>query len=427
MFDGSSHTRDLRALWGARLPSLAVCLCVAALVTDCDESFDPTEPSDLSFSVFGYLDASADTQWIRVTPIRPVKVTSEDPLGITVTLEHLETGRIIELRDSLFRFTSSDSTVGSEGAYVHNFWTPEPIEPGASYRFSASREGEEPAVTVVEIPLDYEVEVGIRQHRVWYQSDSLRVAGVKELPFVTAIAHFYDECGSSQVRTPYKRSSADDEAHLMVIGKPVVSARFGCGVFLVENWNLWILGAEVAWPASGYSPGAIGGSGQTSNVTNAVGFLGGALTKVVPYEFCQLVSNGAPIADYCWLHYNPETATVVGTVSETRCGDGPVDSATVQLTEMDRDPAKSRPVLTDRAGKYLIGALEPGISHFLWARAPRVPTDSVPTFFGWVYTAWKDVYTIPTDTLTLVPGEQLEYDIRLERLTPCTEPPPRPR
>jgi hypothetical protein len=410
------------------LIDLAACLCVAAVVAACDDSFEATAPSDLAFSVFGYLDASADTQWIRVMPIRTVKVTSQDPLGITVTLENLGTGRTIELRDSLFRFSSSsEPALGSEGVYVHNFWTLEEIEPGASYRFSARQEGEEPAEAVVEIPLDFEVEVGIHQRHAWYLADSLWVTGVKQLPFVTEIAHFYDECGSSQVRTPYKRSSADDEAHRMTIQKPVVSSRTGCGVFLVENWQLWIMGSEAAWPAAGYSPGAIGGSGQTSNVTNAVGYLGGALTKVIPYEYCQIVSYAAPVPDYCRLRYNSETATVTGTVSETRCGDGPVDSATVRLTEMDRDPARIRPVLTDRAGKFVIGALQPGIPHFLWARAPRVPTDSVPTFFGWVYTAWKDVYTIPTDSLTFIPGQQLEYDIYFERLTPCSEPPPRPR
>jgi hypothetical protein len=112
---------------------------VAAVVAACDESFDPTAPSDFAFSVFGYLDASADTQWIRVMPIRPLKVTSRDALGATVTLEHLGTGRIIELRDSLFRFSSSSDP--DIGAYVHNFWTAEAIEPGAAYRFSARREG----------------------------------------------------------------------------------------------------------------------------------------------------------------------------------------------------------------------------------------------------------------------------------------------
>ncbi len=427
MFDGSSHTRNLRALCGACSSSLAACLCVAAMVAACDESFEPIAPSELAFSVFGYLDASADTQWIRVMPIRPLKVTSQDALRATVTLEHLGTGQIIELRDSLFRFSSySDPDLGSEGAYLHNFWTLEDIEPGAAYRFSARRDGWEPAEAVVEIPRDYEVEVAINQVRAQGETDELRITGVKHLPFLTTATQFYDSCEPIVSRVRYDGRSADDETHLIAITKPRVETRDHCGPNWVANRELWIVGSEAAWPTGEYSPSALGESGWTSNVTNAVGFLGGVLTKVIPYEDCEFQSDGAPVPHYCLLRYNPETATVSGIVSEMRCGDGPIDSVTVQLTEMDREPARIRPVLSNQAGEFLIGALEPGIPHVLWARAPLVPIDSVfnPWTFQYEYVEWADFHTLHTDTLTFIPGQQLEYDIGLERLTPCTDPPP---
>ncbi len=427
MFDGSSHTRNLRALCGA-CSSLAACLCVAAVVAACDESFDPIAPSELGLSVFGYLDASADTQWIRVMPIRPLSVTSQDPLGITVTLEQLGNGQIIELRDSLFTYSAySDSDLFAEGAYLHNFWTPEEIEPGASYGFSARREGKEPAETVVEIPHEYEVEVAINQVRSRGATDELRITGLKHLPFLFTNTYFYDSCGSSMTRTRHDGRSAEDGIHLIAISKPSVAPRFDCGSPIVPNWALWIVGSEAEWPASGYSPSGLGESGLTSNVTNAVGFLGGVITKLIPYEYCEFQSDGELVPEYCLLRYNPQTATVTGTVRETRCGDGPIDSVTVQLTEMDRDPARIRTVLSNQAGEFLIGALEPGIPHFLWARAPPIPVDSAyDAYHGrWVYTEWKDIHTLPTDTLTFMPGQQVEYDINLQRLTPCHEPPPR--
>jgi len=46
-------------------------------------------------SVFGALDASADTQWIRVTPLRHTVLASPDPLGSTVTLERAGTGKTV--------------------------------------------------------------------------------------------------------------------------------------------------------------------------------------------------------------------------------------------------------------------------------------------------------------------------------------------
>lgn len=95
----------------------------------CDTPFEPIAEGDVRFPVFGYLDASADTQWIRVMPIRPLATTSPDSFGITVTLEDLGTGRVIPLRDSLFPFTHhADADVGSAGTYVHDFWTTETIE-----------------------------------------------------------------------------------------------------------------------------------------------------------------------------------------------------------------------------------------------------------------------------------------------------------
>ncbi|HZD06537.1 MAG TPA: hypothetical protein VE173_16610, partial [Longimicrobiales bacterium] len=103
------------------LPLLASAF-VAVVAAACDESFQPLALSEVPFSVFGYLDASADTQWIRVMPIRPLQVTSPDSFGATVSLEHLGTGRTVGLRDSVFRFADPRHPE-LEGAYVHDFWT----------------------------------------------------------------------------------------------------------------------------------------------------------------------------------------------------------------------------------------------------------------------------------------------------------------
>jgi hypothetical protein len=390
-----------------------------AVVAACDESFDPIAPSELAFSVFGYLDASAETQWIRVMPIRPLKVTLQDALGATVTLEHLGTGRIIELRDSLFRFSSYlDPVLGFEGMYVHNFWTPEEIEPGAAYRFSARREGKEPAEAVVEIPRDYEVEVAIRQSPDTYDPDSLRITGLKHLPFLWMLKTYHENCPPfpprGVVRERIEARSVDDGTWVTAITKSGLARHaVACSPPVVEKWELWMIGSEAAWPAGGYSPSALGESGRTSNVSNAVGFLGGVLTKLIPYEDCTFESEGAPVPPYCRLRYNRETAMLIGTVSDRGCG--PLtDPVEVRLTEMDRDPARVRTARSTPAGEFVIGALEPGIPHFLQVRPPPVRVDSV----------YVDMCRPHTDTLTFMPGQQVEYDINLQRLTPCSQPPP---
>ncbi len=423
MGERPSRTRARREQGWAWPSAVAACFCAAAVVAACDETFEPTAPTELAFSVFGYLDASADTQWIRIMPIRPLKVTAPDTLDATVTLEHLGTGRIVELADSLFRFSShGDPTLGSEGVYLHNFWTREDIEPGATYRFSARRAGKAPAEAIVEIPPDYDVTVAISQRSSWSATDVVQITGVNHLPFLKASVRFFEGCGWGVNAIPYERRSDDDETHVIAIVKQGAESRPDCGRAWVASREFWMVGSEATWPSGGYDENALGESARTSNVTNGVGFLGGVLTKVIPYEDCTFVSEGAPIPDYCVLRYDRETATVTGTVREPLCF-GELDSVVVQLTELGRDPARFRSVLTDDAGAFVFGALEPGIPHSVWARAPRVPIDSVfdPTIWRWVYTEWEDIHTIHTDTLTFVSGEQVEYEILLRRLIACDE------
>src|SRR5690554_2310724 len=102
-----------------------------------DPVFDPIPDSDLHFSVFGVLDATADTQWIRVSPLRASITHSGEVLDAVVTLEHLGTGEVIELSDSLVSFESSldDGT----SVVRQNFWTDHPIEAGATYRLAVTR------------------------------------------------------------------------------------------------------------------------------------------------------------------------------------------------------------------------------------------------------------------------------------------------
>ena len=104
------------------------------------------------FSVFGYLDLAADTQWIRVTPIRQNIRPDSAAIDAVVTLEHAGSGRVVTLRDSLFRFADPD--VAGSSAWVHNFWTTEPLEPEATYRLRVERSDGAATTAVVEMPAE---------------------------------------------------------------------------------------------------------------------------------------------------------------------------------------------------------------------------------------------------------------------------------
>ena len=143
-------------------PALLACLGLQA----CDASFDPfQEPGRMS--VYGALDASADTQWMRITPVRHMLRTTPDPLETTVTLQRVGTGRTVELRDSIVAFTTIGGLYPEAMWYTHNYWTTEPIELGATYTVTVTGADRATAtVTDLPIPKDYSVVVTIGGVRV---------------------------------------------------------------------------------------------------------------------------------------------------------------------------------------------------------------------------------------------------------------------
>jgi hypothetical protein len=379
---------------------LVIGILAAIIGTACDDSFSPIEPSGLQFSILGYLDASADTQWIRVTPIRPVAATSPDPLGARVTLQDLGTNHIIELRDSVFRFNSSDPELGSDGVYIHNYWTTERIEPGASYRLSVAQDGKAPAEAVVEVPVDYDIEAWFSQRG---QPNLLRLTGLEHVGLVFLITYFTDQCGQGVARTPVAIPTAEADVHSIPTRGRFV-AREGCGSTDVDSQDLWVAGSGAPWPAGiGTRPGALGTSDIPSNISNSVGFLAGVLTKSIPHENCRIDVPQPP--EYCRLRYDDGWATLQGTVTDPRCGTVElVGGAMVELRELDPEVAeypRTRPTTTSSRGNFLIRGLEAGKRYALSVRKPS------PNRF-------LDFHE-HTDTLGFELNEILTYDVELQR------------
>ena len=134
----------------ARRSTKAVCTgCLAALLTlgGCDTDFDPIQQSDLHFSVFGFLDAAADSQFIRISPVRDSLAPSPQPIDAVVTLENLDSGQKTILQDSLFAF---------EDRFAYNFWTAEPIEHEATYRLRILRSDGAESTATVSLPPAYQ-------------------------------------------------------------------------------------------------------------------------------------------------------------------------------------------------------------------------------------------------------------------------------
>lgn len=108
-------------------------LLVSSGLTACDTSVQVVEPlEDFTYSLNGYLDLRADTQWIRVEELNDgVPYGSPDSIDATVSLTDLDAGTSTELRDSLLTFSSGPS--------YHTFWTTRDITPETRYQLDVIR------------------------------------------------------------------------------------------------------------------------------------------------------------------------------------------------------------------------------------------------------------------------------------------------
>lgn len=119
---------------------------VLLLVTaGCDPSVDSFEDNGLDYSIFGYLNASADTQFVRVEPLRDGMLTrAPENLDAEVTLTNLATDRTVSLQDSLFRYI--------DDATAHNFYTTFDIKPTTPYRLLVQGPGEAESQVQTTVP-----------------------------------------------------------------------------------------------------------------------------------------------------------------------------------------------------------------------------------------------------------------------------------
>ena len=137
---GTGSGRWLLLLW-------YVCLLIPAVFqTGCDTAISPFAESDRYFSIYGYLDTGADTQFVRVVALRDSIFTSDDPLEATVTTTDFETGRMIVWKDSVVSFYNYRDDTG------HVFWTKDKPEAGHVYRLNVERPDGAVSYADVRIP-----------------------------------------------------------------------------------------------------------------------------------------------------------------------------------------------------------------------------------------------------------------------------------
>jgi hypothetical protein len=262
----------------------------------------------MAFSIHGYLDARADTQWIRVAPFRTSIFSTPDLVDAEVTIEDLGTGRAIELIPSLFKQGSGNF---GDTLFAYNFRTAEPIDHATTYRLSARRSDGSVASSTVSIPKDHSrlpIIIGKRQPRATiFSPDFVRFQVLPETHIALVHTRLYNSQDSS-CRTFYNnpippRPPLGLGGEMQVNFRPPEQGPHGCST---DRFDIGIVYSWEAWPFDGRND--YRNVLAHTNIANGVGYLGGLTITSAPIEECVLSGPGAP--GFCELYYAPDTAVL---------------------------------------------------------------------------------------------------------------------
>jgi hypothetical protein len=248
----------------------------------CETTFDPFEDSDLAFSLFGYLDASTDTQYVRVGALRQ-SAFEETALDASVRLVDVRRGETVLLRDSLFRF--------SNGAVAHNFWTTYPIRAGETYRVEAVRADGVASSAIVRVPAPFplpELEAGITlysspqfppqaQSMVFFAIErfaDLRIDYVLDDPDLTVTIPYLGRLSQTPSGQYFLAFNAYADVQKAVSG---VAGSDACPA--LRRARVFIAAATPDWPeVLAFDPETQALPSVASNVANGLGYVGGVIT-----------------------------------------------------------------------------------------------------------------------------------------------------
>lgn len=254
--------------------------CLLLGTVGCEQTFQPfKENNEFHFSFYGYLDVTADTQWVRISPAREqLSVPTELP-DMRVTLEDLESGNSVTMHDSLFKRTSSYS--------YWNFWTTMDIKPEHTYRLLAERSGGGTSSVTVTTPEDFP------KPKIGYGfsgcTATLSISGVDRLADAESVWRYSQGQmyrfsyrsraygGISGIYTIGLDAGSESDRIKIPRGSAEVTKRY---IFVAAGGPEWVAGIDSLDDPTYTLPDRL------SNVENGLGYVVGIVSKTIPYERC---------------------------------------------------------------------------------------------------------------------------------------------
>lgn len=272
----------------------------------CNQTFEPLEENDkYFFTIFGYLDASADTQWVRIVPPREQIDSPPEVPEINVTLENLETGNTVVMKDSLF--------ASGNGFNYSNFYTLEDIEAGQSYRVKAEHPDGRASQVTLKTPEEFPTPLFLEDfNRVPPRINSLFILG--EVNLIDVQTWWYVRVlgpGRDQLKRyafTYRNSAewspiyggayvvafSGDEEFAEIRRQADVSPNTNSRVdVLYRQIYVAVAGPDWSPEIAALDDLLYSQPESLSNVENGLGYMVGVYSKIIPYETCHTEGRAA--------------------------------------------------------------------------------------------------------------------------------------
>lgn len=262
---------------------LFVCILFSSLLAGCENSFEPIKDNNLyNYSMYGILDLTADTHWVRVMPLR--NTIFRDSMGndATVRLIRESTGQTEQLEDTLLRL--------AQNTYVWNFWTTTQLQPSEDYTVTAESPEGEITFATASIPADFPPpEIYYRENtencHIIIDSIVERLV-VAEITYEFQIEH-NDET-TSVIRFPISHIRSVQDAlggdHELVINNDIatLAAEHNVSPSQIINLSgeLLLVSADSNWTELDMTGADL--PGENSNVQNGLGIVTGIVSKTFP-------------------------------------------------------------------------------------------------------------------------------------------------
>ncbi len=272
--------------------ALLAAVALAAFTSGCDPSFSAFAETEKAFSVFGYLDATADTQWVRVEPLQDSILVGTEPFEARVTTTNLSTGETVV-------WEKRRIDLGA-GVTVQSYYTTVDIAPETTYRFTVGGAAGT-STAEVTVPPDFPSPVITDPSDLTTEKAEITtiiVRGVEHLGAVLATYDYefcipvsgggtlcYPETSTvSHLQDAVRR--ADGTFRIDITATEDIPE--GEKAILAEFYSFHVTVASVSedWPDYEVSIDSLRRAPQPpagvgTNIENGTGFLGGAVTKTV--------------------------------------------------------------------------------------------------------------------------------------------------